>query len=129
MNRVIEFKRYHFDSSMQLVNISFWGKCINGADFCSPSSINSEDRSKAIDCQFVGLTDKNGKKIFEGDIVRHHDYSNGACLTFEQYKSISIIECKNLFTGVALKGLPFAIIKPMYIEVIGNIYENPNLIN
>jgi uncharacterized phage protein (TIGR01671 family) len=69
--------------------------------------------------QFTGLTDKNGKDVFEGDVVRfneiHKDIGG---------KIVSIIFKNGCFVGDYLG-------EKLYdedIEVIGNIYENPNLI-
>jgi hypothetical protein len=77
--------------------------------------------------QFTGLKDKNGKEIYEGDVVRHNDYSRGACLTFEQYKKISVIEWSEGAIPYKIKGLGFDY-HGTDLEVIGNIYENPDLI-
>jgi hypothetical protein len=67
--------------------------------------------------QFIGLLDKNGKKIFEGDIVRIEDFANAvvkwrediACWTLQGY----IIG--NTWDSSML-------------EVIGNIHDNPELL-
>ena len=66
--------------------------------------------------QFTGLKDKNGKEIYEGDIVRRDN---------KQW----IVEWDKYNTGF----LPFIYhgdqIANDEIEVIENIYENPDLIN
>jgi uncharacterized phage protein (TIGR01671 family) len=69
--------------------------------------------------QFTGLTDKNGKKIFEGDIVK---YSNG-------YGHIAWAELHGAFMCVEENGEYWEWFSNMYdIEVIGNIHDNPELL-
>lgn len=70
--------------------------------------------------QYTGLKDKNGKEIYEGDIVKRNDG------TEEQQKEIHVIEFK-------VNGKYNAYFSPMFMilgdsEVIGNIYENPELL-
>ena len=69
--------------------------------------------------QFTGLTDKNGNKIFEGDIVK-------VTTGIEGYKSTyhsAIQEVKyNAESGIAVF-LPFDNSDMVEVEVIGNIYD------
>jgi uncharacterized phage protein (TIGR01671 family) len=80
--------------------------------------------------QFTGLTDKNGKEIYEGDIIRHNDYSNGAYLSGNQPQRISKVVVSDLFNGCKLHGLGFELSKKQLelTEVIGNIHQNPELL-
>ena len=73
--------------------------------------------------QFTGLTDRNGKRIFEGDIVRNAD----GYLFSAQYP-FAVKFCDGNFCGdaggfVYISGEEFR-----YCEVIGNIHENPELL-
>ena len=72
--------------------------------------------------QFTGLTDKNGKKIFEGDIVRYGDTIHR--VVFEQrngtaYFGIVISDIETWLFGYKCPA--------NLMEVIGNIYDNPEL--
>jgi hypothetical protein len=69
--------------------------------------------------QFTSLLDKNKKEIYEGDIVKISHYHD---LPYE------IVEFEN-GGFIAGKGRPFKLIKQTHIEVMGNIYQNPSLLN
>ncbi|MTB77630.1 hypothetical protein GKS24_03175 [Streptococcus uberis] len=82
---------------------------------------------EAILMQFTGLKDKNGVEIFEGDIVIA--WSQGVKGTFEIKRRIDGL----WLLYPAWKDGRFWYLSPTEdgresIEVIGNIYENPELI-
>jgi uncharacterized phage protein (TIGR01671 family) len=99
--------------------------------------------SEAMLMQFTGLKDKNGKEIYEGDIVKQNaqytergdsDFSYDMTyigeVRIEASKGVVIanITCTdnidgNTFTVKHRKGLA-----GYRAEVIGNIYENPDLL-
>lgn len=82
---------------------------------------------EAILMQYTGLKDKNGVEIFEGDIVIA--WSQGVKGTFEIKRRIDGL----WLLYPAWKNGQFWYLSPTEdgretIEVIGNIYENPNLL-
>jgi len=74
-----------------------------------------------IQSDFTGLLDKNGKEIYEGDIYNMGDNT----ITYTVvWNDSGFIGKQNGSSSYA--GLEYWMDR---IEIIGNIYENPNLIN
>lgn len=73
--------------------------------------------------QFTGLTDRNGVKIFEGDIVRYGDTIHR--VVFEQRNGTAYFG----LVYAACETLPFGHYQDLkQIEVIGNVYDNQELL-
>lgn len=75
--------------------------------------------------QFTGLLDKNGKEIFEGDIIKNK-WGHNVEVKIEE---ITHSDWEDSFAGFGF-GMPTHDIEDYKkeIEIIGNIYENPELI-
>ena len=68
---------------------------------------------------YTGMKGRNGKEIYEGDIVKFDFY--------EETGAIGIIKWSDKFCGYVLCGYPLRIHGLTKLEIIGNIHENPEL--
>ena len=90
------------------------------------------DRMKLVDpetiCQFTGLTDKNGKKIWENDICdRKEKYPEIVNMSNGDWTlDYSYVFDKEL--GSSYCNLGFYVNKRNCVEVRGNIFDNPELL-
>lgn len=141
--------------------ILFRGKCnkkYNDGDWCYGVPIQCDDGDWQIctNCskctviaktigQYTGLTDKNGTKIFEGDIVKTQPFSDKPYSSKAKYKQhIGFVEYrvshfKNSIYEQDYSAEWRVVIKDygkfgfcdwnefFKCEVIGNIHDNPNL--
>ncbi len=73
--------------------------------------------------QYTGLTDKNGVKIFEGDIVHFRT-------TAYHFKNcrIKYQSCYARYCAIDNKGYEYPMDKAFEYEIIGNIHDNPELL-
>lgn len=69
--------------------------------------------------EYTGLTDKNGKRIFEGDIL-----SDGG----DTYKAVFDEGAFRIENSHYTTGVYVAIYMEKIDEVIGNIYDNPEML-
>ena len=76
--------------------------------------------------QYTGLTDKNGKKIFEGDIVNVNTNKDTLCHRYEGRNLV--IRYDEYHRFVASGRLEYPLCNHYEWEVIGNIHDNPELL-
>lgn len=78
-------------------------------------------------CQCTGLKDKNGKLIWENDIVKDKNGNLYKAFWQDNYYQFSWICIKSNSLPVGAKW-DFYSIKSFEIEVIGNVFDNPELL-
>lgn len=108
-------KRIRFDDDGNVTTVLFRGK-----DFGVNATID-----KIVLMQSTGLKDKNGKEIFEKDILDYNGrkvivkwHGSYACFIYEFVDELQnrTTEWQSLFLSY------------YHFEIIGNVYENPELL-
>ena len=77
--------------------------------------------------QYTGLKDKNGKRIFEGDIVKTSDITHEGVIQIPG-ELFEIAMRKGCWVMVAGEDWDFLKTNHECIQVIGNIHDNPELL-
>ncbi len=114
MNREIKFRAWDMNKKEMIHNIQ---QEYDGDLSCFGSYLNNNEFYETM--QYTGLKDKNEKEIYERDIVK--DWQGKLSYIKFEHGSFQLICIGEKFYG---RGLIHT-----QLEVIGNIYENKNLLN
>jgi len=128
-----ENKKFLFDSSEPAIYIKFDGQLASintvGQEIYS---FETEERQNYIIQQFTGLRDKNGKEIYEGDLVayteRMHEHGDtqhliGEVIFEEEWGAFGLGrngEIWNFFSDYSIRN---------NLLIVGNIFESPEASN
>lgn len=77
--------------------------------------------------QYTGLTDNNGKRIFEGDIIKSREYGDTYSVKYFADVDYPAFDCEPEIEGCECNGLSY-LMNTDFVEVIGNIHDNPELL-
>ena len=138
MNREIKFRAWHKDLKKMYkigqitLEKGIWNYEPENRDFIGMSI---PYQPSMILMQYTGLHDKNGKEIYEGDIVLYQDwemaYEGGGNDSFINKGIVEYCEDNCCFNVTERQTVDLADV--LYkdnedLEVIGNIYDNPELL-
>lgn len=146
MKRELKFRAWSIDQkrfiNLNGVDIAFKG-CLNEGSIdliYEQGNLHTHESNDIELLQFTGLKDKNNKEIYEGDILRtvnHFDINNKPVYLHHKvvydmeraaFNAINLSNDNDLLTTNGNCFL-YVALKSALIEVIGNIYETPELIH
>ncbi len=120
---------YDSDSTAHIIGYRYWGE-ISKDDLSDLDLISWKVIPKTIG-QYTGLTDKNGKKIFEGDICEVTTFTYEG-EDIQLLGEVCFKHCSFVFQDLKHPDIEVLFLSvcdfDTDVEVIGNIYDNPELI-
>lgn len=106
----------------QVMTLSFRDGKVSTTHYSNGGGVYLHD-DEVVLMQYTGLKDKNGKEIYEGDIIKFDKKSPEIKSVFYKNGSFCILDVND----VDICYLGDCIFKDEY-EIIGDIYQNPELL-
>lgn len=129
MNRQIKFRIWDLKNKSFVLDkfndvvINYKGTMVEWDFYYEYYKERREIPNEAILQQFTGVLDKNGKDIFEGDILLYDKYNcKYEVIWYEPDNAWRLKQIDNNNVTTTFKGWA------NYMLVIGNIYKNPELL-
>lgn len=137
MDREIKFRAWNKEKEIMVYDnednsCDYWDGC-----YCSDigminTVLNPKYNNVYDFMQYTGLHDKNGKEIYEGDIVEYEtfwegdwEYEGGIAVIYWDNEDTSFYgECQGYHYNLDI----FNLTRNLSPKVIGNIYDNPELL-
>jgi uncharacterized phage protein (TIGR01671 family) len=124
MNREIKFRAWYASRQKMINSEMLFINEESDHGTCSLDTTIKNLKSDYILMQFTGLHDKNGKEIYEGDVIAVDGEDKPMKITWGERQATFCIESEAWvfphYFGEALESKDCV--------VIGNIYENPELL-
>ena len=128
MNREIKFRAWHKVKNIMVYDneddtYGYWDGCRNSNVGMINTILNSQYYKEYKFMQYTGLRDKNGKEIYEGDIVKitgSKDIDIGKVIYEYNGFIVDVMNMDRFYGRVHLL--------EKFTEVIGNITDNPELL-
>jgi uncharacterized phage protein (TIGR01671 family) len=134
--REIKFKAVYEGKVYEVTNIIFPGEHTGAAEIKVVGNKPGDYVCKWVPfkkctlIQYTGLKDKNDKEIYEGDIVKAESNEYDYVIKFGEYKNEhdSEYSCNGWYAELIGDGYKCSLNMPELLEVIGNVYANPELL-
>ncbi|MER0467827.1 YopX family protein [Bacillus cabrialesii subsp. cabrialesii] len=118
--RGIKFRAYHTEErdGQEFPRMIDWDERLNNDEEELACYFRNEFSNVSPLMQYTGLKDKNGREIYEGDIILEHNTDTKFVVKYDNRHASYYLDL-GIGDGAFMVG---------DLEIIGNIYENPELL-
>jgi uncharacterized phage protein (TIGR01671 family) len=118
MKQEVKFRAWYENLNLMIEDVPIWKMSHFHHSDTSPTNMKF---SECVLEQYINIKDKNGKEIFEGDLLKHNN--NIFKVRFSKNQFVFLLRDINP-NSKSWRSLEWANNVSKYIEIIGNINQN-----